>query len=161
MQKLFHFVVGDFVLRCECEHYLVSLLALAILNCNAGSAEELASAVENAGLHDDRCRCARRRSRRLGSFDRLRFWGYRLIWWYLSRWGCRLSRFGGWGEFCGSRSRLRSAWGCFRRGCFNNWARRFRDRLLCVWCCGCFWGHSLILPHSRALLGANGSTGLG
>ena len=36
MQKLFHFVVGDFIFGGEQLHYLVSLLALAVLSGNAG-----------------------------------------------------------------------------------------------------------------------------
>ena len=86
MQEFFHFVVGDFVFRGEREHYLVSLLALAVLGGDAGASEEIADGVCWGW-------CTGRRGRRLGSqlvlsgVEGLTFWGQRLIGRYLSRWG--------------------------------------------------------------------------
>src|SRR3989344_8377878 len=125
MQEFFYFVVGDFRFGGESEHYLVSLLALAVLNCDTGSHENFASGVQNTGLYWGR------RGRQL---NRLRFWGYRLIWRYLSRLCLRLSRFGCLDCFYRCRSRFRRTCDWFGLRSLSRWARRFRDGLWRVWC---------------------------
>src|SRR3989344_1735295 len=125
MQELLDFVVGDFILGVQCLHYLVSLLALTVLDRNSSFVQKIASSVQNAGLYWSR------RRRRLGSgCNRLKFNHYRLTWRYLSRF---------WGLGCFGRSGRgfgRSLWRLRRRS--------LRSRL---WGRGFFRRHKEILPH--------------
>jgi hypothetical protein len=45
VQKLLDFVVGDFVFGVQCLHNPVSLLALAVLDCDAGFVQEVTDGV--------------------------------------------------------------------------------------------------------------------